>query len=492
MVPLIAMDELPIHVQIGNVPRLLSSFDIPGMTSVGVHDSRHRYYAVESINSPRPTPINSPRPTLLNSIHAPASYHGQTSGLRASKPDLGRGNYVPFPPATTTTPLNASNAEGSQLAGTNSTRCTSTGASVTDESKGSDTTATHRHSTPNAASATAAAPGAWRQHAQPLDSASQSGAKEYCSYWLRRGECDYAQQGCIYKHEMPEDLETLERLGFRDLPAWYRQIHGMGSLLVNGGRNTPSFGVAAASGPKRVGEGTRRMLRSHLSGRAGGFWQHHRANLPIRVERVPVAAPVAAGKQTKEKAQPKPAAEPEQLITLDQQDEQDEVQSKDLAQKYAALTPERPCLFVHDLDSDTFSNGEDTMDPMMKAIRDREQAGWEEAQKLARAKAAAAAAAATTPAAAPTAAAVPSAASGPVTPPASDKKQARPAAPPAAPAAAPTTTPPAAAPTAPAAARRSRRHGRGCRGGGGGGEKAKAAKGKADQAKADKAKPAKA
>ena len=45
--------------------------------------------------------------------------------------------------------------------------------------------------------------------------------KEYCSFWLRRGECDYTQQGCKYKHEMPLDQETLERVGLKAVPRWF-------------------------------------------------------------------------------------------------------------------------------------------------------------------------------------------------------------------------------------------------------------------------------
>ncbi|RMD41002.1 hypothetical protein DV735_g4106, partial [Chaetothyriales sp. CBS 134920] len=61
------------------------------------------------------------------------------------------------------------------------------------------------------------------------------GVKEYCSYWLRNGECDYSQQGCLYKHEMPFDQATLERVGLRDIPRWYREKHGLGSYLAVSG-----------------------------------------------------------------------------------------------------------------------------------------------------------------------------------------------------------------------------------------------------------------
>lgn len=81
--------------------------------------------------------------------------------------------------------------------------------------------------------------------------------KEYCSYWIRHGECDYAQQGmssvdrflrwtmgltksitgCLFKHQMPTDLDMLERLGLRDIPRWYREQHGVPSLLASNGNH---------------------------------------------------------------------------------------------------------------------------------------------------------------------------------------------------------------------------------------------------------------
>ena len=56
------------------------------------------------------------------------------------------------------------------------------------------------------------------------------GRKRYCSYWLRHGECDYAQQGCLYKHEMPLDRDTLNAIGLKDIPKWYREQYGYASL----------------------------------------------------------------------------------------------------------------------------------------------------------------------------------------------------------------------------------------------------------------------
>ena len=52
------------------------------------------------------------------------------------------------------------------------------------------------------------------------------GQKIYCTHWLRTGECDFTQQGCMYKHEMPDDA-TLAALNFRGVPRWYREAHGV-------------------------------------------------------------------------------------------------------------------------------------------------------------------------------------------------------------------------------------------------------------------------
>jgi hypothetical protein len=51
------------------------------------------------------------------------------------------------------------------------------------------------------------------------DSLEPSG-KVYCTYWIRHGECDYIQQGCLYKHEMTDEA-TRAIIGFRVVPQWW-------------------------------------------------------------------------------------------------------------------------------------------------------------------------------------------------------------------------------------------------------------------------------
>lgn len=50
------------------------------------------------------------------------------------------------------------------------------------------------------------------------------GKKVYCTHWIRWGECDYTQQGCLYKHEMPDE-PTLNSIGIRTIPKWYRDVN---------------------------------------------------------------------------------------------------------------------------------------------------------------------------------------------------------------------------------------------------------------------------
>lgn len=49
------------------------------------------------------------------------------------------------------------------------------------------------------------------------------GRKVYCTYWVQTGNCNYMQEGCKYKHEIPTDEETLRSIGFRDFPTWPRE-----------------------------------------------------------------------------------------------------------------------------------------------------------------------------------------------------------------------------------------------------------------------------
>ena len=85
------------------------------------------------------------------------------------------------------------------------------------------------------------APRIARSSPPPSGQVPNQDKKEFCTYWIRTGECDYMQQGCLYRHEMP-DRATLERIGFRTVPRWYLEKTaavklGPGKAGLVGGRS---------------------------------------------------------------------------------------------------------------------------------------------------------------------------------------------------------------------------------------------------------------
>ncbi|KAF2674615.1 hypothetical protein BT63DRAFT_15626 [Microthyrium microscopicum] len=48
-------------------------------------------------------------------------------------------------------------------------------------------------------------------------------SKVWCTHYLRHGECDYIQQGCIYKHDMPELAVLKDITGLKTYPQWWQE-----------------------------------------------------------------------------------------------------------------------------------------------------------------------------------------------------------------------------------------------------------------------------
>ncbi|KAI1610074.1 hypothetical protein EDD36DRAFT_63458 [Exophiala viscosa] len=355
LVPLIALDELPANVQIRGVPRSLTAFNIAGMTPLGFCESRHQFYVVEGVNNTKYDHFSGVLPS-------------RASIPQASKP------VVSFPTDQATSPfvLPAASPFPEQHLNDSSSNSTIS-------FNQSAATATRTSANPSATtSPEPAAVPAWRKNAAPEDvkpptSVPITGQKVYCSYWLRKGECDFAQQGCIYKHEMPTDLETLLTVGFTDIPLWYRQRHGLGSLHVENGQSKPSFGIVgpnAAARGFRVGDDAKRTIRNQLGssyhGRGlGGFNRYNGRD----------------AKKAEQERENERKSEEEKMAAALKLDEAEEKERKALMEKYKSLKPERRSVLVEheDLASDTFSNGEEPND-LMAQIRRKEQAGWEEEQ----------------------------------------------------------------------------------------------------------------
>ncbi|KAK8244052.1 hypothetical protein HDK90DRAFT_522545 [Phyllosticta capitalensis] len=49
--------------------------------------------------------------------------------------------------------------------------------------------------------------------------------KEYCTYWIKTGGCDFTQQGCMFKHEMPDPKTLREKVGINYIPKWWTDKH---------------------------------------------------------------------------------------------------------------------------------------------------------------------------------------------------------------------------------------------------------------------------
>jgi hypothetical protein len=230
MVPLVAADELPPTISIRGVPRVLSPHDIFGMTGVGTFNSRHRQYVVDCLNkgfdafsvpgdgplmgssfaAPASRPLNNDVPWGVDRVPiftAPPKVYGTQehppSNPKAPFTNMSPSTFEPFAPSTE-----------------------------------SDLPLFH--------------------NLEDLPIGRASGIKEYCSYWLRHGECDYAQQGCHYRHEVPLDRFTLEKLGLRDIPRWYREKYRLGSYLA-GGNTMSSINASSNTKPNLM----ERNWRSH-------------------------------------------------------------------------------------------------------------------------------------------------------------------------------------------------------------------------------------
>ncbi|PKY07425.1 hypothetical protein P168DRAFT_279397 [Aspergillus campestris IBT 28561] len=198
LTPVIAVDELPTGITIRGVPRVLSASETQGMTSLGTVSPRSQTYVVEDIS-----------PALTRaSIPSTAAHRSRDGDLQSSLMRL----------------ITDENVSAAQRQAVNALLQHGIA-----QNWFMTNTPTSGWLVPN---------GGGGSGGNSKQGVHYNAKKEYCSYWIRHGECDYQQQGCLYKHEMPTDPLTLEKLGLRDIPRWYREKYGMPSILPNGQPNT--------------------------------------------------------------------------------------------------------------------------------------------------------------------------------------------------------------------------------------------------------------
>ncbi|PYH84121.1 hypothetical protein BO82DRAFT_22364 [Aspergillus uvarum CBS 121591] len=200
LTPLVAVDELPSHISIRGAPRTLSPSETQGMTSLGTVSSRLQFYALEGALS---------NTTRASSGNAPG-HRSRDTDVQVTLMSLASDENIPVSQRVAISALLQHGLSQNWFA----TPPSSSGWLVSSSNVNHPGNCTARQSP------------------------HYNSKKEYCSYWIRHGECDYQQQGCLYKHEMPHDLSMLEKLGLRDIPRWYRDKYNIPSLLPNGHGHT--------------------------------------------------------------------------------------------------------------------------------------------------------------------------------------------------------------------------------------------------------------
>ncbi|KAL9603973.1 MAG: hypothetical protein Q9179_002001 [Wetmoreana sp. 5 TL-2023] len=235
--PLIAVDELPDYVRIAGVPAVMTQADTQAMMSLGVKERSMCHYDMHLVNSSSSTNYEE---------HTGSS--GASESDRPSKPPTG---------ALGTESLEKLH-DGTEATLANSTAIKTKERPET-HARGKDITENVEPTHERVEDEGPADVEKWRQQVEDIDetqakidaliAASEQtneeteekvkaeiprieraksrlvpGKKVYCSHWIRTGECEFVQVGCLYKHEMPDD-ETLNAIGIRSLPAWYITAH---------------------------------------------------------------------------------------------------------------------------------------------------------------------------------------------------------------------------------------------------------------------------
>ncbi|CAI7673849.1 unnamed protein product [Penicillium palitans] len=200
LTPLVALDELPTNVTIRGVSRTLNAGETQGMTSCGLATQRAEPWSVNGVtqSSDRDVgkePLSDMHSLLLQILtdnDVPETMRSSAQAILFQGIERPNGLGGQGTPASGLSPI---------------------------------------------------APTFYAKNSHTGNKHAASSKKEYCSYWIRHGECDYSQQGCLYKHEMPTDFYTIDKLGLRDIPRWFREKYNVASLL-HPNRDRPQLTIA--------------------------------------------------------------------------------------------------------------------------------------------------------------------------------------------------------------------------------------------------------
>lgn len=210
-VPLIPADELPYSVRLAGVPRAMKIEHSCGMSHVGTHAFTGQLFQLEPVDAAQhiidrinTSHINPSSAKQHPATSEPILYQSEQGRLATRPPprsELSVPQQLPFSATATTWRRvdDAASAKSQEII---------------------DNIIAHGSHSPAREPETALK--ICRTPSSSPKSSHEQKDKIYCSYWIRSGECDYTQQGCRYKHEMP-DKATLASIGFRTVPRWWQE-----------------------------------------------------------------------------------------------------------------------------------------------------------------------------------------------------------------------------------------------------------------------------
>ncbi|KAI7192095.1 hypothetical protein KC343_g1430 [Hortaea werneckii] len=216
IVPLVPADELPYTIRLQGLPRVLRFDQTVGMQHVGTAPYTGMTFKIEDEGAHRST---SQPPGGLHARSQSALVH---PGKKYLAPDA-----LARQALTQTANSQLASVTALEASKVSAHEASSNWRSTSSTSKPTTSNTTQSMIDAIVSTTSGAAEAARVGYVPRSTVVPPSGAqpdqekKQYCTYWIRTGECDYMQQGCLYKHEMP-DKATLEKIGLgRNLPRWW-------------------------------------------------------------------------------------------------------------------------------------------------------------------------------------------------------------------------------------------------------------------------------
>ncbi len=215
MVPLIPADELPLGLNLQGIPRVLNSDQVFALQYIGMLPSTGLTFKLENESAALQRSTSEPSHTRSHSNIDPTNFlppdaYARQALINAQQQASGQ----PRPAHEVTTNWRSKATLDDPQAVIDAIINTKGGAE---------------------AAAQLVHPARTHTAMPPSGNMPDQDKKEFCTHWIRHGECDYAQQGCLYKHEMP-DKATLMKIGFRSIPRWW--VEQSQAVRIGGARAT--------------------------------------------------------------------------------------------------------------------------------------------------------------------------------------------------------------------------------------------------------------